>query len=169
MAYIFYDTNNSQTVGGIRSNPYTVDGQPGTLPGNWVELEIVYGSRPAFDPDTQKLEVVWTRNGDFYEQSFNVVALTAQEIEDRRVSKIPHKITKAQFFKGMWVVLGKERDEVVTIINNIADTAVKRERLIELQDEPYIERYSDFTLFIQNHYGYTDLQVDNFFTTASTL
>jgi hypothetical protein len=165
MAYVLYNIS-TQEVEKRLSNPYLVDGQPGPLPPNWIQLEVVYGTRPAFDPDTEKLEEVWTRNGDFYEQSFNVVALTAQEIENRRISKIPNKITKAQFFKGMWVVLGKERDEIVTTINNIADTAVKRMRLIELQDEPYIERYSDFTLFIQNHYGYTDLQVDNFFTTA---
>ena len=167
--YVFYDQTQQDIVGGFYPNPYTVDGQPGVLPANWVELEVDYGTRPLFDPDTQKIEASWARSGDFWLQTFTISNLTAQELESRRISLIPERITKSQFFKAMWVVLGKERDEVVTIINNLADTSVKRMRLIELQDEPYITRYSDFTLFIQNHYGYTDLQVDNFFTTAATL
>lgn len=173
MPYIFYDNNNSTTVGSERSTRYTVDGKtvldnPDLLPAGWEELEVVYAPYPD-RTETQIYVSSWAKNGSLWEQTRTVREMSADELENLRIGSVPEKITKAQFFKAMWVVLGKERNEVVTIINNLADTAAKRMRLIELQDEPYIRRDSDFVAFIQNHFGYTDLQIDNFFTTAGSL
>lgn len=173
MPYIFYDRNNNETVGKIRPQRYTVDGVDVTqdssiLPASWDELTVVYGTYPT-KTEEQAYTISWSKQGFNWVQTIGVRDLTTEELEERRVASIPSSITKCQFFKALWQILGKEKNEILTIINNIANTDTKRQRLLELQDEYYIRRDSDFVTFIKNHFGYTDLQIDNFFTTAKNL
>ena len=83
-----YNTNTSKA--GVFSQPYTVDGIPGTLPSHLIELEVIEADRPEIT-DTQKVSVEWVADLDAkeYRQVWTVSDKTKQEMA-------PHMITKAQ-------------------------------------------------------------------------
>ena len=41
-----YNINENKKVGQLRAEPYTVNGKPGTLPDNIVELDVIRGELP---------------------------------------------------------------------------------------------------------------------------
>ncbi len=55
MKYIFYHTRTAQAAL-PRPAPYTVDGQPGKLPPETVELQIIDREPPKYEPETERLE-----------------------------------------------------------------------------------------------------------------
>ena len=44
-----FDINENKPVGTFRAEPYTVNGKPGTLPDNIVELDVVRTEPPTGD------------------------------------------------------------------------------------------------------------------------
>ena len=82
--------NKSTSKAGVFSQPYMVDGNPGTLPSHLIELEVVEADRPEIT-DTQKVAVEWVADLDAkeYRQVWTVSDKTKQEMA-------PHMITKAQ-------------------------------------------------------------------------
>ena len=56
MKTFLYDTITQTRQGEIREGRYLVDGNPGPLPQNWVELVIEQLPTPAYDERTQTIE-----------------------------------------------------------------------------------------------------------------
>ena len=74
-----YDTTTEQ-AGQFRKSPYTVNGKPGTLPDNVVELDVVYTDRPT--GDIVITDTGWTAHltAGEYRQFYDYREMTEQEI-----------------------------------------------------------------------------------------
>lgn len=80
MKTVIYNTTTEEP-GAIRSEPYTVDGQPGKLPDHLVELPVIYTERPSIT-DTQKRKSEWVVDLENmeYRQEWQVIDKTDYEI-----------------------------------------------------------------------------------------
>jgi len=84
MKTIFYNTLTEE-LGKARATPYTVDGQPGILPENIIELEVIEAERPVISElETAAMEWVIDLPMNQYRQEWTVRDLTEEEIIQRR-------------------------------------------------------------------------------------
>jgi len=84
MKTIFYNTLTEE-LGKSMATPYTVDGQPGILPENIIELEVIESDRPVIT-DTQTAAFQWVVDTELkqYRQEWTIRDLTDEEIAHRR-------------------------------------------------------------------------------------
>jgi hypothetical protein len=82
MQTILYNRLTSNQIGPMREGRYIVDGLPGWLPDDVVELKIKSVYPPDFDPNFEYLTDFWQANLDdlTWEQVWSINQFTQQEI-----------------------------------------------------------------------------------------
>lgn len=85
MQTILYNRVTSNQIGPMREGRYIVDGLPGWLPDDIVELKVKPIFPPDFDPDFEYLTDFWQANLDdlTWEQVWSINQFSQQEIAMR--------------------------------------------------------------------------------------
>ena len=85
METFIYNKDTNNRVGEVREGHYLVDGLPGWLPEELVELVLIPTDPPEYDSGLEYLRDIWTVNleNNTYEQSYEVFPYTEQEIAMR--------------------------------------------------------------------------------------
>ena len=87
MKTTIYNTTTEE-AGVISPEPYMVDGKPGILPDNLIELPVIETQRPQIT-ETQKLKSSWVADLENmeYRHEWQVIDLTNEEIQSKRQSR----------------------------------------------------------------------------------
>lgn len=121
--------------------------------------KLIETSRPEYDIATQKL----TEGLDGYTQTWTIVSLTEEEIEEAFKASVPQVITKRQIRLALHQ--SDLLDTVETAIENSNDMVLK----IDYADADEIRRDWQSMLTLSNELGLTEKQVDNLFILAGSL
>jgi len=157
MKTIFYNTTTAK-LGKSRATPYTVDGQPGILPDNIIELEVIEAERPVIsEMETAAMEWVIDLPMNQYRQEWTIRDLTDEEIRATY-----SRITRLQ---GM----------LLCVQLNYYDTVVEQMKLAPIATQIAFENavtweignslITEFAAML----GLSDEEVDEFFKTASQI
>jgi hypothetical protein len=152
--------------GPFRNGPYLVDGKPGELPNNIVEIEYVEGLYPNYDQDTQTVER--TENMDLnqnkYFVNYTVRNLTPQEIEDMKPKFT--ECTPRQFRLGM-LDYGIDPDNITSMIQQIPDEEERKRVLITWEYAVSIEKNNPLIQQFAQVLGVSSSGVDEIFRLAN--
>lgn len=168
MRTFLYDTVSQTRQGEIREGRYMVDGQPGTLPQNWVELVIEEINAPFYDDSTQTLEYreyVDLDNLKWIQERY-VRNLTPQEIQDR-LPKPPNTCTPRQFRLAL-IDSGYDLNQIQTMLENISDESERKKALVEWEYSIEIVRTHPLISTFSDQLGLTETDLDNIFFLTQT-
>lgn len=162
-----YNTATGE-LGRIRDGRYLVDGQPGQLTPDMVELEVVVLEAPPHNSETQTVD-----RREFvdlptlrYVYEYFVRDLSQQEIADR-LPKPPKMCTPRQFR----LALIESQIDINTIENMIAGIPNEMERkkaLIEWEYSIEIRRNHPLITSFGQSMGLSESQIDALFVLAKT-
>ena len=157
MKTIFYNTLTEE-LGKSMATPYTVDGQPGILPDNIIELEVIEAERPVISElETAAMEWVIDLPMNQYRQEWTVRNLTEEEIRATysRITRLQGMLLCEQLGYYDTVV---EKMKLAPIATQIAfENAVTWEIRNSL--------ITEFAAML----GLSDEEVDEFFKAASQI
>lgn len=124
MTYTLYNTTTA-AHGPIRPTPYTVDGRPGTLPADMVELVVVRTDPPALTAG-QRIEQAITADLDAGTLTFgwSVIEPTDDELA-ALAAYVPPTVGPAQLRIAMRRQLSITTAQVDAVIAAIADEAAR--------------------------------------------
>lgn len=100
MKTILFNTQTSKTEGRIREGSFNgiwnsaLSKEPGWTPDHIIELQVIEGDQPEYNPDTQRLTSQWQAdtNQATYTQVWTLKDLTPEEIQEIENQKIwPHQ------------------------------------------------------------------------------
>lgn len=168
MKTFIYDTVTQKRIGDIREGRYLVDGQPGILPDQWVELEIEILPVPSYDPTLQERE--FREYPDLpnlkWVQEYVVRDLTEQEIIDR-TPRPPSQCTPRQFRLAL-IDSGYDLVEIQNMLENISDVTERKKALVEWEYSIEIKREHPLIITFASQLGLTENELDDlFFLTQS--
>jgi hypothetical protein len=120
--YTLYNTTTAEH-GPLRSTPYTVDGEPGVLPDNMVELTVIRLSPPALTAG-QRIEQAITADLDAGTLTFGWSVIDPTEAELAALAAyVPPTVGPAQLRIAMRRLLSITAEQVDAAIAAIADDA----------------------------------------------
>ena len=148
--------NKTTSKAGVFSQPYTVDGNPGTLPSHLIELEVIETDRPMATSE-QRLEQTWIVDEEQieYRQEWQLIDLTKEELT-------PSLITKAQ---GLILLhrMGMYED----VMSSLSSFGVEEQIVFEATKE--WELNNRLVGVMQMALGLTDDEKLDFFVNASQI
>jgi len=168
MKTFLYDTITQKRQGEIREGRYMVDGQPGVLPPNWVELVIEDVNPPSYDESTQTLEfreyadiprLKWIRER-------YIRNLTPEEIQDR-LPKPPNRCTPRQFRLAL-IDSGYDINQIQLMLENIPDETERKKALVEWEYSIEILREHPLISTFAVQLGLSEDDLDNLFFLTET-
>ncbi len=168
MITVLYNTDTNLIISNFREGHYLVDGAPGKLDSNIIELEIEFTNRPIIT-STEKIIESWGRIGDKYVQNYTVINKTDEELEADRISAIPDEISKRQLKIALLVQLGIETEHINNMISQMSDDTQRKITEIEWNDSAFVKRSHPMVNEFWKQLGYTDRQLDDLFTFAKDL
>jgi hypothetical protein len=169
MQTFLYNLDTQKREGPIREGRYMVDGQPGILPDNLVELVITQLPNPTYDYATETIEyreyadlvnLLWVK------ESY-VRSLTPEEIEQRK-PKPPNICTPRQFRLAL-IREGINISNIEAMLNQIEDDMERQIALIEWEYALEIKREHPLIDSFASIMGITQEQLDNIFIVANTI
>lgn len=116
MKYRFYNSDNQELYGRVRTSPYLVDGQPGNLPESHYDLQIIEEEYPLVDiSETVEKNINVDLVAKTYTVSYDVRSKTTQELTDSLPPARKYQIRE-------WLI-DKDISEsfVVGVFENIVD------------------------------------------------
>ena len=168
METFLYNTITEKKEGPIREGPYLVDGLPGIIPEDWVELTITVLPSPSYDDQTQTLE--YTEYADIpnrlWVREYYVRDLSQQEIDDRK-PKAPNSCTPRQFRLAL-IHSNINLEDIETMLNNIQDPHERKTALIEWEYSLQIRREHPLISTFAQQLNISEEELDNIFTLANT-
>ena len=141
---------------------------PGDFAEDFEDYAPVHpAERPEHNPATHKVIALPPVEADgAWQQQWEVVPLTQQEIDDARRALVPPKVTRRQ---GRLALLAHGHlDDVEAVIDAIADPAERRAAQIEYEADTW-ERSNAFLQSMWAQLGGTPAQLDDLFRLAVTL
>lgn len=168
MKTFLYDTITQKRQGEIREGRYLVDGQPGILPQNWVELVIEDIDPPSYNESTQTLvfrEYADIPNLKWIRDSY-VRDLTPQEIQDR-LPKPPETCTPRQFRLAL-IDSGYDLNQIQTMLENIPNEVERKKAIVEWEYSIEIVRTHPLISTFAEQLGLTETDLDNIFFLSET-
>jgi hypothetical protein len=152
--------------GPFRDGPYMVDGKPGILPDNIVEIEYVENPYPNFDNDTQTVDR--SENMDLnqkkYFVNYSVRNLTQQEIEDRKPQY--NECTPRQFRLGL-LDYGIDPDTITSMISQLPDIDERKRVSITWEYAVLIEKNNPLIINFAQVLGVDQSGIDEIFRLAN--
>ena len=154
--------------GGFRNGPYLVDGKPGVLPPNMVEITFVEEPSPPFDYDTEALErsEVLDLTSRELRISFQVRRLTQQEIDARKPQW--NECTPLQLRMAM-LEFNLDPDQISTMIDTIPDPLEKKKAFIAWEYAVTIKKNHYLVQYFAGVLGLDPPRVDAIFEFANTI
>ena len=161
--FYYADTGN---WGPFRNGRYMVDGKPGELPDNIVEIEYVEEVYPNYDFDTQTVErsEELDLNQKKYFVRYTIINLTPEEIEDRKPKF--NDCTPRQFRLGM-LDYGIDPDNITSMIQQIPDDEERKRVLITWEYAVLIEKNNPLIQQFAQVLGVSPSGVDEIFRLAN--
>jgi hypothetical protein len=152
--------------GPFRNGRYMVDGKPGELPDNVVEIEYVEGNYPNYDFDTQTVERSegMDLNEKKYFVTYSVRNLTSEEIENRKPKY--GECTPRQFRLGL-LDFGIDPDSITNMIQQIPDEEERKRVMITWEYAVMIEKNNPLILQFAQILGFSTSDVDEIFRLAN--
>lgn len=130
--------------------------------------EVLGAAQPAHDPATHKaVEGAPVKQGSQWRQVWDVVALTAQEIESARRATVPASVTRRQARQAL--LLSGLLDNVQPAIDAISDPVQRGMAQIEWDDSQAFERGRPLLVQIGMALGLDDAGLDALFVQAAAL
>lgn len=163
MKTFLYDTITQTRQGEIREGRYLVDGNPGLLPQNWVELVIEQLPTPAYDERTQTIEqqeYADLVNLKWIKEPY-VRNLTNDEINER-LPKPPTICTPRQFRLAL-IEFGLSLDQIQSMLESIPDNLERAKALVEWEYSIEIKREHPLINTFASQLGLTETDLDNIF------
>jgi hypothetical protein len=162
-----YNTETGE-LGRIRDGNYLVDGQPGVLPPNMVELEVVVIEAPEYNEATQMVErreyVDLPTLRFVYE--YYIRDLTEQELLDR-IPKPPERCTPRQFRLAL-VESSIDIEGINTMIGAIENEVDRKKAQIEWEYATEIYRYHPLIVSFGQLLSMSESEIDAIFQLAKT-
>jgi hypothetical protein len=169
METFLYNLDTQKREGPIREGRYLVDGQPGVLPSNLVELEIENRPDPTYDLQTQTLEnrsFADLPNFKWINETY-VRNLTQEEIE-RRLPQPPDACTPRQLRIAL-IQTGISPSTIDAQIQAISDPTQKEIAYAEWEYALEIKKEHPLVTMMAVNLNLTEQQVNDIFTLAVTL
>ena len=169
METFLYNLDTQKREGPIREGRYLVDGQPGVLPSNLVELEIENRPDPTYDPQTQTLEnssFVDLPNFKWINETY-VRNLTQEEIE-QRLPQQPDTCTPRQLRIAL-IQTGISPSTIDSQIQAISDPIQKEIAYSEWEYALEIKKEHPLVAMMAINLNLTEQQVNDIFSNAVTL
>lgn len=165
MKTFFYYTDTGNW-GPFRNGRYMVDGKPGELPNNIVEIEYVEESYPNYDFDTQIVErsEELDLNLKKYFVRYTIRNLTPEEIEDRKPKF--NDCTPRQFRLGL-LDYGIDPDNITSMIQQIPDDEERKRVLITWEYAVLVEKNNPLIQQFAQVLGVSPSGVDEIFRLAN--
>lgn len=165
MKTFFYYTDTGNW-GPFRNGRYMVDGKPGELPNNIVEIEYVEEVYPNYDFDTQTVErsEELDLNQKKYFVRYTIRDLTREEIEDRKPKY--GDCSPRQFRLGL-LDFGIDPDSITNMIQQIPDENERKRVLITWEYAVLIEKNNPLILQFAQILGFSSSDVDEIFRLAN--
>lgn len=162
MKTTLYDTNEQQRVGKFRNGPYLVDGKPGPLPDNIVELTVVeirepinqdtqtYNRREEVDLNTLEYKII------YYPVDQQIIDFVPTEVWDRslRLALIDYGISMS---------------DVEATIEAVPDAIEKEKVRIYWEYTQRFQRNHSLLNQFAESLGLTQDQIDQIFINAESL
>lgn len=168
METFLYNTITQKREGPIREGRYLVDGKPGPLPENWVELTINKIPEPTYDYYTQTIEI--NQYADLQNNLWIIEPyirdLSAQEIENRRPGA-PSTCTPRQFRLAL-LHFNIEIQSIENMLNSIQDENKRKEAWIEWEYSIEIKREHPLISVFASQLNISKNQLDDIFNLAVT-
>lgn len=160
--YIWYDTIEEKQVGKIRKEPYTVDGKPGILPDNVVELLIVR-THDTIDLETQ-MYIGQTITVNIPNKTYTI----HRNAGPKPPQPVPHQVSPS-FLRMAMLDAGIDLNSITSLIDATVDP-IEREK-IRAQWEYSLSIRRDHPLVISfgAALGLTETQIDDIFRNAEIL
>jgi hypothetical protein len=160
--YIWYDTVKEQRVGKIRKEPYTVDGKPGILPDNVVELLMLH-THDTIDLETQTY-ISQTITVDIPNKTYTI----HRNAGPKPPQPVPYSTTPS-FLRMAMLDAGIDLNSITSLIDATVDP-IEREK-IRAQWEYSLSIRRDHPLVISfgANLGLTESQIDDIFRNAEAL
>jgi len=156
--YIWYDTVKEQRVSKFRNEPYTVDGKPGVLPPNVVELRVIRVMEP-IDLDTQMYTDVITV--DLVSKKY---IITKTPIAKPSPTS-PYEVAPSALRMAM-LDAGIDLDAVDTLIAATSDPTERKKIQIQWEYSTTIRRDHPLIISFGADLGLTENQIDTIFINA---
>jgi len=165
MRTFFYFLDTGQ-IGDIREGRYMVDGLPGWLPDNIVEIEYCEDNTPIFDHNLQTIETneLLDLNQKKFFVTHSVRDLTPQEIEDRKPKY--NDCTPRQFRLGL-LDYGIDPDTITTMISQVPDLDERKRILITWEYAVLIEKNNPLIVNFAQLLGVDQSGIDEIFRLAN--
>ena len=168
METFLYNTITQKREGSVREGTYLVDGQPGLIPDDWVELTMITLPSPSYNEQTQTLE--YTEYADLinklWVKEYYVRDLTQEEIDNRK-PKAPNNCTPRQFRLAL-VYSNINIEDIESMLNNIQDPYERKIALIEWEYSLMIKREHPLISSFALQLNISEQELDNIFTLANT-
>lgn len=174
MRTFLYNTVTNEREGPIRDGRYLVDGKPGKLPPELIELEIVSLPAPSYNPKTHTIEEVeymdiekkqWVRG-------YNLVELAQEEPSDSTpiidIPKIPQSCSMMQFRLAL-IKHGISLSLIAAEINKIENLVEKETLLTMWEYADIIYRNSELVDNIIETNSLTSDQMNEIFISANKI
>jgi hypothetical protein len=159
---------DTQERGAFRNGPYLVDGKPGVLPPNMVEITVVEEDSPNFDYGTQ--QIVRSEELDLASKEFRityrVVDLTPEQIEARKPRW--DECTPLQLRLAM-LEFGLDPDGISLMIDSMTDQLEKKKAFIAWEYAVTIKKNHYLVQYFAAELRLTPAQVDEIFEFANTI
>ena len=168
MRTFLYNLDTQERIGEIRNGPYLVDGLPGPLPSNIVEITIVEEPLPAFDYDTEKTvrTDVLDLNRKELRITFEVVQLTPEEIEARKPQW--NECTPLQLRMAM-IDYNIDPDMISTMIAGMQDPVEQKKAYVAWEYASTIKKDHYLVQFFATALNLDSSTVDSIFEYANTI
>lgn len=165
MRTFFYYTETGKW-GPFRNGRYMVDGQPGDLPDNILEIEYVESTYPNYDGETQTVDRVTVMDLEQKKYFVNYVVrdLSPEEIEDRKPKF--YDCTPRQFRLGL-LDYGIDPDIITDIINQVSDPIEKKRILVTWEYANLIEKNNPLISEFAQILGVDQSGIDEIFKLAN--
>lgn len=163
-----YNTETEE-LGKIINGRYLVDGSPGTLPENMVELEVIVIDPPQHDPRTQiieRREYVDLPNLKFVYEYYSRDLTGAEISEQEQIKKVEY-CTPRQLRLAL-VNLNVDLNSIDSMIEAIQDPVEKQKAKIEWEYSNEIWRFHPLITSFGQQMGFSNDEVDEIFELAVT-
>lgn len=156
--YVWYDTVANQRVGSFREGPYTVDGKPGTLPPDIVELRVVRVHDP-IDLETQTYTTVNTVDvvGEKY--------IITQKAIPKPPPSVPYQVAPSALRMAM-IDWGVDLGNVETLIDAVPDLNERKKVRVQWEYSTKIRRDHPLIISFGTNLGLSEADIDQIFINA---
>lgn len=169
MTTIIIDKNTNQPITGELTGGYIVDGAPGKLDANQVELTVIREKEPEYNFMTEKVVSQWVIDGSNYVLTHEVVAKTEAEILETKLSVTPKQITKRQMLLFMFTQMGVTNDQINAMIDGVEDATQKQLLKIEWEFATVVERENPNVIAFAAMMGINESQLLDIFYVAKDI